>query len=71
MEKETKFLGAMPGGTTDGLHLALNVGRHADYLHRFACALKRHPWAASTNWPQGLVPEKSAAVFGDLRAVAW
>ena len=33
-EKHENLLGAIARGTTDGLHMALNIARHADRIHR-------------------------------------
>src|SRR5882762_9911148 len=58
MEKETNLLGAIARGTTDGLHLALNVNAIMGGIH---------------NWPHmAWFPESLQTVFGWMFApVAW
>src|ERR1700676_1113315 len=72
MEKETNLLGAIARGTTDGLHLALNVGA---MLITFIAllALLNAIMGGIHNWPHMTwFPESLQTVFGWIFApVAW
>jgi len=72
MEKETNLLGAIARGTTDGLHLALNVGA---MLITFIAllALLNAIMGGIHNWPHmAWFPESLQTVFGWIFApVAW
>src|SRR3979490_2901166 len=72
MEKETNLLGAIARGTTDGLHLALNVG--AMLITFIALLALLNPIMGRIhNWPHmAWFPESLQAVFGWIFApVAW
>ena len=72
MEKESNILGAIARGTSDGLHLALNVGA---MLITFIAllALLNAIMGGIHNWPHmGWFPQSLQAVFGWIFApVAW
>src|SRR6267154_1033639 len=72
MEKETNLLGAIARGTSDGLHLALNVGA---MLITFIAllALLNAMMGGIHNWPHmAWFPESLQTVFGWIFApVAW
>src|SRR5499433_969035 len=72
MEKETNILGAIARGTSDGLHLALNVGA---MLITFIAllALLNAMMGGIHNWPHmGWFPESLQTVFGWIFSpVAW
>src|SRR5438067_6021809 len=72
MEKETNLLGAIARGTSDGLHLALNVGA---MLITFIAllALLNAIMGGVHNWPHmAWFPESLQTVFGWMFApVAW
>ena len=72
MEKETNLLGAIARGTSDGLHLALNVGA---MLITFIAllALLNAIMGGIHNWPHmAWFPESLQTVFGWIFApVAW
>ena len=72
MEKESNILGAIARGTSDGLHLALNVGA---MLITFIAllALLNGIMGGIHNWPHmGWFPESLQTVFGWIFApVAW
>jgi len=72
MEKETNILGAIARGTTDGLHLALNVGA---MLITFIAllALLNAIMGGIHNWPHmAWFPESLQTIFGWIFApVAW
>src|SRR5260370_3007067 len=66
MEKETNLLGAIARGTTDGLHLALNVGA---MLITFIAllALLNAIMGGIHNWPHmAWFPESLQTVFGSI-----
>jgi len=72
MEKESNLLGAIARGTSDGLHLALNVGA---MLITFIAllALLNAMMGGIHNWPHmGWFPESLQTVFGWIFSpVAW
>src|SRR6478752_4056517 len=72
MEKESNVLGAIARGTSDGLHLALNVGA---MLITFIAllALLNAMMGGIHNWPHmGWFPESLQTIFGWIFApVAW
>src|SRR6516164_5374838 len=72
MERESNILGAIARGTSDGLHLALNVGA---MLITFIAllALLNAMMGAIHNWPHmGWFPDSLQKVFGWIFApVAW
>src|SRR2546428_5520040 len=72
MEKETNLLGAIARGTSDGLHLALNVGA---MLITFIAllALLNAMMGGVHNWPHmAWFPENLQTIFGWIFApVAW
>jgi concentrative nucleoside transporter, CNT family len=72
MEKESNILGAIARGTSDGLHLALNVGA---MLITFIAllALLNAMMGGIHNWPQmSWFPESLQTIFGWIFApVAW
>ena len=74
MEKEANFLGAIARGTSDGLHLAINVGAmlisFIALLALVDCHDRRHSQLAGAHrlW----FPESLRAIFGWIFApVAW
>src|SRR6201987_3118460 len=72
MEKETNLLGAIARGTSDGLHLALNVG--AMLITFIALLALLNPMIGGIhNWPHmAWFPESLQAIFGWIFApVAW
>ena len=65
-EKKENVLGAVARGTTDGLHLALNIARHADFVSGADRADATASWAESTTaWRTrlSLVPREPGKNF--------
>src|SRR5215475_392015 len=72
MEKESNILGAIARGTSDGLHLALNVGAML-IVFLALLALLNAMMGGIHNWPHmGWFPESLQTVFGWIFSpVAW